>query len=218
MAHVLYRFYSATGQLLYVGITMNPPQRFKSHQDDKGWWEQVSGISVETYENRADLARAERRAIQVERPRYNVVHNANRVKEDLDELPGGWKNPAGIVEFDDSEFATLEGWQELALAMNKLYLEFTAPLDSRELDTEMHEQFLAVIGRLARSICFMIECPDCPEESPKKLVAPHRAQVPGGSMCAYYRCDSGHEWFEWTTLRRVFFEQWFAIPANLRSI
>lgn len=78
MAHVLYRFYSATGQLLYVGITMNPPQRFKAHRDSKDWWPEVAGISIEHYASRTDLANAERRAIQVERPLHNVVHTKKR--------------------------------------------------------------------------------------------------------------------------------------------
>lgn len=73
--HVLYRFFSATGQLLYVGITMNPPQRFKAHGKSKEWWDQVRGITVETYPSREHLLRAERRAIQVERPFHNVTHN-----------------------------------------------------------------------------------------------------------------------------------------------
>lgn len=72
--HVLYRFYSATGQLLYVGITMNPPQRFKSHRKTKEWCEMVSGITVENYSSREELTQAERRAIQVEHPLHNVVH------------------------------------------------------------------------------------------------------------------------------------------------
>lgn len=72
--HVLYRFFSATGQLLYVGITMNPPQRFKNHRDSKDWWGEVSGITVENYTSRDELAQAERRAIQVEHPMYNIVH------------------------------------------------------------------------------------------------------------------------------------------------
>lgn len=73
MAHVLYRFYSATGQLLYVGITMNPAQRFKSHRKSKDWWSEIVGITLEHYANREELADAERRAIQVERPLHNVV-------------------------------------------------------------------------------------------------------------------------------------------------
>ena len=73
MAHVLYRFYSATGQLLYVGITMNPAQRFRSHRDTKTWWGDVAGISIENYDTREDLENAERRAIQVEHPLHNIV-------------------------------------------------------------------------------------------------------------------------------------------------
>jgi predicted GIY-YIG superfamily endonuclease len=78
--HVLYRFYSATGQLLYVGITMNPPQRFKAHRDSKDWWSEVSGITVENYSSREDLANAERRAIQVEHPLRNIVHTKSKPK------------------------------------------------------------------------------------------------------------------------------------------
>ena len=74
MTHVLYRFYSATGQLLYVGITANPPTRFKAHRSTKEWWTQVVGITLENYSTREDLANAERRAIQVERPLHNIVH------------------------------------------------------------------------------------------------------------------------------------------------
>lgn len=74
MSHVLYRFYSATGQLLYVGITANPPTRFKAHRHTKDWWSEVVGITLENYATREDLANAERRAIQVERPLHNVVH------------------------------------------------------------------------------------------------------------------------------------------------
>ena len=73
MAHVLYRFYSDTGQLLYVGITMNVTQRFHAHKHTKDWWDQVVGITLQHYPNREDLAAAERRAIEVERPLHNIV-------------------------------------------------------------------------------------------------------------------------------------------------
>lgn len=76
--HVLYRFYNATGQLLYVGITMDPPTRFRGHAEAKEWWAQVSGITVENYQSRNELAAAERRAIQVERPLHNIIHNGVR--------------------------------------------------------------------------------------------------------------------------------------------
>lgn len=70
--HALYRFYSATGQLLYVGITNNPGVRFQQHQQGKQWWHEVSGISVERCPSREDALAAETRAIAVEHPLYNL--------------------------------------------------------------------------------------------------------------------------------------------------
>lgn len=77
-SHVLYRFYSHTGQLLYVGITANPPARFSQHQDDKDWWSLVSGMKIETYGSREELAEAERSAIRIEHPLHNIVHNGKQ--------------------------------------------------------------------------------------------------------------------------------------------
>lgn len=71
-SHALYRFYSATGQLLYVGITSNPGSRFKQHQQDKPWWHDVAGISVEQHGSRDAALAAEARAIAVENPQHNV--------------------------------------------------------------------------------------------------------------------------------------------------
>lgn len=71
--HALYRFYSDSGQLLYVGITNNPGARFSQHQADKPWWHDVAGISVEKHETRQDALAAEARAIEVERPLHNKV-------------------------------------------------------------------------------------------------------------------------------------------------
>lgn len=85
--HVLYRFYSVTGQLLYVGITMNPVQRFKSHKGTKDWWADVSGISIEHYDSREDLANAERRAIRVEHPLHNIVHAKGKQQPYLPPAP-----------------------------------------------------------------------------------------------------------------------------------
>jgi predicted GIY-YIG superfamily endonuclease len=77
--HVLYRFYSRTHQLLYVGITANPPQRFRSHQG-KDWWSEARLIEMDDeFNSREELAEAERRAIREERPLYNVVYNEGTV-------------------------------------------------------------------------------------------------------------------------------------------
>lgn len=74
----LYRFYDAEGVLLYVGITMNPAQRWKDHSKEKPWWVDVAHITLEDHSDREAVELAERAAIRRERPRYNVVHNAGR--------------------------------------------------------------------------------------------------------------------------------------------
>lgn len=76
--HVLYRFYDANSVLLYIGITRNPPARFKGHATEKSWWDMVAHIKMETLGSRDELAAAERYAIITEVPRYNVTHNDRR--------------------------------------------------------------------------------------------------------------------------------------------
>lgn len=70
--HVLYRMFDADGDLLYIGITNNPPERFRAHSGGKDWWPQVSNITVETFSSREELESAEWAAIGAESPRYNV--------------------------------------------------------------------------------------------------------------------------------------------------
>lgn len=74
-SHCLYRFYDAAGELLYIGITMNPVARWKQHGHDKLWWVEVASIAIESHLDRDSALRAERQAIAAERPRWNVVHN-----------------------------------------------------------------------------------------------------------------------------------------------
>jgi predicted GIY-YIG superfamily endonuclease len=76
--HALYRFYDATGALLYIGITADPGSRWRSHAHNKPWWQQISTITVETHNDRAAVLRAEECAIRAELPKYNIVHNRSR--------------------------------------------------------------------------------------------------------------------------------------------
>jgi predicted GIY-YIG superfamily endonuclease len=72
--HALYRFFGADGTLLYVGITNNPSRRFSQHGVQREWWLEVETIRMERHPDRESVLLAEKRAIQEERPRYNVVH------------------------------------------------------------------------------------------------------------------------------------------------
>lgn len=71
--HVLYRMFDTNKTLLYVGITNDPKSRFKTHSKTKPWWSQVSQITVETFDSREALSRAEQIAIRAENPRHNIA-------------------------------------------------------------------------------------------------------------------------------------------------
>lgn len=73
--HVLYRFYDATGDLLYVGLTNDIGTRFSNHVATKSWWSEVADCRIEFLPSREALEEAEILAIQTEMPRYNQRHN-----------------------------------------------------------------------------------------------------------------------------------------------
>lgn len=71
----LYRFYSDSGELLYVGISDNPARRWREHGAAKPWWHEVASTTIERYASRELADSAERSAIRSESPRYNRTHN-----------------------------------------------------------------------------------------------------------------------------------------------
>lgn len=75
----LYRLYDAEGTLLYIGISKSAMARMKQHAKEKQWWLEVRRIEIEhVLGGRFDAEFAERRAIESERPKYNVTYNTPR--------------------------------------------------------------------------------------------------------------------------------------------
>lgn len=72
---ILYRLYSHTGELLYIGITIHPETRFAEHKRTKPWWPEVARIAIEEYPDDVTAAAAEQAAIRAERPCFNRAHN-----------------------------------------------------------------------------------------------------------------------------------------------
>jgi predicted GIY-YIG superfamily endonuclease len=85
--HVLYRMFNRDGDLLYVGLTNNPKNRFKTHSKTQEWWREVATISVQTFDSRNQLAAAESQAIKDEKPLYNVALNAAPLVVDTSRCP-----------------------------------------------------------------------------------------------------------------------------------
>jgi hypothetical protein len=91
--HALYRFRGPDGELLYVGKT-SPLRRADEHRRTKLWITQAVRIDLEWVPAEV-VHEAERRAIQAERPRYNIQYNRGRLKIEVEaELPG---SGAGLV-------------------------------------------------------------------------------------------------------------------------
>lgn len=67
----LYRLYDEEGVLLYVGVTSNLWQRLRAHAG-RDWWNKVARTTVEWIATREEGLKAEARAIEDERPLYNI--------------------------------------------------------------------------------------------------------------------------------------------------
>jgi hypothetical protein len=73
----LYRFYDASGDLLYVGITGTLSVRMEAHRRESPWWREAEFVSIESYANwdfkpwSAEARKAESHAIRTEYPKYN---------------------------------------------------------------------------------------------------------------------------------------------------
>jgi len=67
----LYRFLSASGRLLYVGISSNAFARAREHGREAIWFRMVRLIAISRYPSREAALKAESVAINEEHPLYN---------------------------------------------------------------------------------------------------------------------------------------------------
>lgn len=78
----LYRHFNESGQLLYVGVSFSFLQRTCQHQRSH-WFNEVATISIQTFRTKKALLRAEKIAIQNEKPLYNLKTYSIEGKTDL---------------------------------------------------------------------------------------------------------------------------------------
>lgn len=75
----LYRHWSETGELLYVGISVNAVARLAQHRG-KAWFPQIAKITVQRFDDYGDAERAELVAICDENPLHNAKGPRNRAQ------------------------------------------------------------------------------------------------------------------------------------------
>lgn len=68
----VYRLYDTDGDLLYVGMTVNPLGRIPAHRR-KLWGSEIDHQTLEWFPNREAAKAAERSAIHHEQPAHNLV-------------------------------------------------------------------------------------------------------------------------------------------------
>lgn len=105
----LYRFFDEHDALLYIGISKHIPVRLGQHSDDKPWYTQVVRIAVEHHPSRPAALDAEKKAIQSERPKFNVVHNHGRREPATLKGTGRWTFASRISGIERSTDLYLYG-------------------------------------------------------------------------------------------------------------
>lgn len=79
----LYRHFDEDGELLYVGISLNTIARLSQHQRHSEWFGLIARVEIQWFDNRQLAESAERQAILVERPRFNIAHAKQNVLDRL---------------------------------------------------------------------------------------------------------------------------------------
>ena len=69
--HAVYRIWSANGDLLYVGCSVNPLSRIMEHSKYKAWSVEIDTVKVQWFGSKPEAQAAEKSAIQSENPRWN---------------------------------------------------------------------------------------------------------------------------------------------------
>lgn len=67
----VYRLVDKAGELVYVGMTVNPGDRIGVHRK-KSWWPEVDDVLLERFSSVDEARAAEARAIRTESPRCNI--------------------------------------------------------------------------------------------------------------------------------------------------
>jgi len=81
---VLYRFFDADGQLLYIGKSVNAWSRFTAHRYRSAFYPEATSVELQRgFSTDAELTAAETAAIRREKPRYNITHGNGQRADSL---------------------------------------------------------------------------------------------------------------------------------------
>lgn len=71
--HHLYRHFSTSGELLYVGVSLAAVNRLAQHRHHSHWYTQIARVEIESFATRELALEAETAAIRKENPKFNIA-------------------------------------------------------------------------------------------------------------------------------------------------
>lgn len=89
----VYRLYDTAGELLYVGIGVEPMDRLDQHRRSKRWWHEVARHEIAWYASRLLAGAEECRAVAFDKPKYNIDHATS-----------------GVHGFTGQQFSVVDSW------------------------------------------------------------------------------------------------------------
>lgn len=120
----LYRHFNQSGDLLYVGISKSAIMRLGQHMHGSSWAQEIARVDVEHLPSREEALKAEKLAIESERPRWNKIHNR---QQDLNAV----KSSRELMRA--SHGLTLAGERLLALCLTRTDLRTPVVVDAEEV-------------------------------------------------------------------------------------
>lgn len=85
----VYYAWGESGELLYVGSSINVAQRIRGHMAQTGWWSEVRSLTFDEYDTEFEIRRAEFEAIAERAGKYNREGVRRRSPVDLGFAIGG---------------------------------------------------------------------------------------------------------------------------------
>lgn len=70
----LYRHFNLSGELLYVGCTLDALSRLGAHKHESPWFNEIDFVTIQRFGSLVEALEAEKEAIRTELPKYNVRH------------------------------------------------------------------------------------------------------------------------------------------------
>lgn len=132
----VYRVFDSEGTLLYVGCTINLPQRLELHSHRSWWYCKSHRVTTEWFDDRKDALREEARAIYTEAPAHNVRGVCNEVELPPDAAYGERVAQATRIAIGKAGSSLSEIARETGLPFTTLQRELNNPrfLNVQQLD------------------------------------------------------------------------------------